>query len=141
MNIPKKVKIGLIILGHIIVAILIALYGVNTDRENIQYNLRIEALPQSLKNEDCESHGVTDFVQTCYFEIESGDFEKVIRGWDFVKNENIGKGLYECGIKLDISFEASDAFIARPKEFEHGGSVELVADKEHQKVCVELWKE
>ncbi|MCH2238729.1 MAG: hypothetical protein MK060_12665 [Blastomonas sp.] len=104
--------------------------------------LRLEDVPSSLANAECETWGMTDVLATCAFEIDPRDFASLLTGWDFSQMPASG-GSYEYsgGPKVGREFPVAVEFSVSPNEFESGGRVSVVADKARSRVQLDYYEE
>lgn len=125
-------------------------------RHHLATMLKIASLPQSVKEIDCASFGVTDVLERCSFELAPADFPKLLAGYKFQVPQVCGPdqiGLcvdkadagmshaYCCGPKTGQNFHIATTYIATPDDAPHGGSLKILSDKSKQKVMVELYIE
>lgn len=106
----------------------------------VQNILKLDSLPSSVSNIECQSLGLTDVMTTCSFIIDSSEFKMLLNGWNF-KQENMGDSAHNRYAKLGKDFLIDKAYVISPKEFKHGGSVSLVVDRDRKHVMVELYIE
>ena len=133
----KKIFIILLIL----ILCFIGLYIYTEDKRIVSNILKIK-LPNSISNIECESWGFTDVLTTCVFEIEPKDFNNLVSGWEFQKKEIIGDS-YDMGggPKLGKNFKVRTQYFISPKEFKHGGHVNLLTNKQKNKVSIDIYIE
>ncbi len=101
--------------------------------------LKLDSLPNSVSNIECESLAITDVMTTCSFTIDPLEFNKLLTGWSFKEEDGVGSA-YKYA-KLGKDFLIDKAYVAYPKEFKHGGSVSVVVDKSRKFVMAELYIE
>jgi hypothetical protein len=129
------------------------------DRQHVAGMLNIPRVPNSVSNIDCESYGFTDVLERCAFRIDPKDFDALLSGYAFVKNEAlVAKTLndavceppearkcssynYRAGPKVGTEFIVSHDHAVAPSEFEHGGEVAVLANWDKSLVLVDLYIE
>ena len=118
----------------------IAWFFYTEENRMVQSILKLDSLPSSIANVECQSLAITDVVTICSFTIEATDFEMLLNGWNFKKGVG-GNTAHNRYAKLGIDFLIDEAYVIFPKEFEHGGMVRLAVDKSRELVIVELYIE
>lgn len=122
----------------------IALFIYETRPTQIVGNLlRIDRVPASLREAECESPIATDVLTTCVFQIDPADFAALGKGWRFVR-EPAGGGSYSYsgGPKIGLEFPVAVAFgVNNPPEMPHGGRISLVTDATRSRVQVDYYEE
>lgn len=105
--------------------------------------LRLESVPSSVRNVECESWGITDVLTTCYFEIDPAEFPALLKGWAFRQTPaGGGSHSFAGGPRVGPDFPVTAEFIVQnPPEFPHGGHVILVADGTRARVQVNYYQE
>ena len=129
------------------------------DRHHIAAMLNVEKLPASVSDIDCASFGFTDVLERCAFTIAPADFNALLGGYKYVEAAPCEPGdpvnapcldakeraqsshTFCCGPKVGPDFLISHTFIVSPKEFEHGGTVTVLADRSHSRAMVDLYVE
>lgn len=126
--------------------------GILFDRpsQRVKSILKLAEVPTSFQEGQCEYWGFTDVLETCFFRVEPKDFPKLLTGREF-KDEFVGgqpggwhngrSHSWGGGPKVGPDFKVEAAFVATPEEFEHGGHVRLVTDKQHSMVQVDIYIE
>lgn len=105
--------------------------------------LRLESVPTSIRDAECESWGLTDVLTTCYFQIDPAEFPALLNGWAF-QEKNARGGIYSfsTGPKLGPDFPIAARFsVQNPTEFKNGGQVILVVNATRSKVQVNYYEE
>lgn len=97
-----------------------------------------------LKNIKCINYGFNDVQMRCYFEIDSKNFDELLKGYKF--NPWIASKISnpsECGGGPEVGkkFVVDTAFNAFPPEFADGGSLTICANKEKNKIIFKYYKE
>ena len=112
-------------------------------RQRIGSTLRLDSVPASVRNAECESWAVTDVATTCTFDIDPVDFPRLTTGWRFTAVLASGDSYgYAMGPKLGPKFAINTLLsVKNPPEFPHGGHVWLVADARRSRVQVDYFKE
>lgn len=132
--------IALLISIFLLIVLLQSFYF--TDKKELKDILNLRRLPNSLTNEKCKSAGLTDIIDSCYFNVDPSDFNYLTMGRNFIKGEMSGMNSYNCdGYHLGKNFIVADSFIVFPAEFKHGGNIYIVTDKDHRRVCLERYIE
>lgn len=105
--------------------------------------LRLESVPVSIRNADCESWGVTDVLTNCYFEIDPAEFPALLKGWAFRETPADGDGYpFDGGPKVGPDFPVAAAFfVQNPSEFPEGGLVTLAADDARSRIKLYYYEE
>lgn len=112
-------------------------------RQMVASLLRLQSVPTSVRNVECESWGITDVLTTCTFEIDPADFPALLKGWQ-LKRTHDGGGSYSFanGPKVGPEFPVAVAFtVINPPAFPNGGSVILVADGSRSRAQVDYYEE
>ncbi|WP_126172729.1 hypothetical protein [Altericroceibacterium xinjiangense] len=112
-------------------------------RQIIGSLLRLESVPASLRNAECESWGFTDVLTTCAFEIDPADFPALLTGWSFTRTAAEGGSYhFSTGLKVGPEFPVATQFsILNPPAFPHGGQVLLVADAAKSRAQIDYYEE
>lgn len=79
-RIEKLSKIAAVIL--LVIFVIWKVYAPIDDRNEIKHLLNIDHMP-NIKNPVCSVRGITDFVATCYFEVDSADFTQITKGYEY----------------------------------------------------------
>ena len=139
----QTLKQGAIAFVAIAIAILLAnLFSEPSAEQRIGSLLRLENVPSSLANAECESWGMTDVLATCSFELEPEQFSNLLTGWDFRQTPASGSSYeFSSGPKVGREFPIAVEFSASPSEFEHGGRISIVADVERSRVQLDYYEE
>ena len=127
------------------------------DRRHLKELLDLPALPPSVSNLDCESFGFTDTLERCAFEVSPPDFPKLLAAhrYELVPlcrdrpEDRICAGLKQpetshnicCGPRVGTDFAIAETYVTSPPEFEHGGSITVVADASRRHVMVDVYVE
>jgi hypothetical protein len=87
----------------------------------------------------------TDVLESCAFSIDPQDASRVMAGWPF-QEQQIPKEehrIHEEPMAMDLgpNFLVAHYYRVEPKEFEHGGSVEMYADKQFKRLLIHLYVE
>lgn len=144
-------------------ALLIGVAGVAgcraMDRHHVATMLNIATLPASVSDIDCASFGFTDVLERCAFKVSRSDLHTLLGGHRFdeavacspagligrpcldPKERTQTSHTYCCGPKVGPDFVVAHTFIARPKEFEHGGTITVLTDSSRTKAMVDLYIE
>ena len=102
--------------------------------------LKLDSLPSSIVNIECQSIGLTDVMTTCSFTMEAREFDMLLKGWNF-KKESRGGTAHNSYAKLGTDFLIDEAYVIFPKEFKNGGMVSLIVDKSKEHIMAELYIE
>jgi hypothetical protein len=120
--------------------------------------LNIAELPASVSGIDCKSYGFTDVAERCGFNVAPADFAALLRGYQYIEpapcSESLGGVICvdpkerprmshsdDKGPVVGRDFAVAHHYVATPKEFEHGGSVTVLADVSRSAVMVDLYIE
>lgn len=116
------------------------------ERESVGYLFDLKTVPWSVSSASCESQGFTDTLFTCAFEIAPEDFPKLMASsiekyqlretpnWKHSHDHPMANG-------MGPNFEVGWHFAAVPKDAPHGGSIDVLADKEKRHVLAHLYIE
>lgn len=111
-------------------------------RQMVGNLLRLDTVPPSLANAQCESWGATDVLSTCAFDIEPADFPSLLTGWRFVEGAASGGSYrFSGGPKVGREFPVTTEYSATPPEFTNGGRISLVTNKERSRVQLDYYEE
>ena len=127
------------------------------DRTHLTELLDLPGLPASVSNLDCESFGFTDTLERCAFDVSPNDFSKLLAAHPYEPvplcrdrpNDRICAGQKEpetshnicCGPRVGTDFPIAAIYVTTPPEFEHGGSISVVADATKRHVMVDVYVE
>jgi len=105
--------------------------------------LEIPGLPASATKIDCLDHGVTDFLASCFFEIEPRDFPKLLEGREFEAYVPDFKSSHDFqgGPPVGPKFSIGTAYSAMPSDAPHGGSLRVATDRFRHYVVVDIYVE
>lgn len=105
--------------------------------------LRLEQLPASVTNADCESWSWTDVLTTCTFKLDPRDFPQLLKGWPFRRLTATGGSYsFSGGPRLGREFAVNVAFaVDDSPEFPNGGRIALVADAQRARVQLDYYVE
>jgi len=104
--------------------------------------LRLDRAPSSVANAACESWGVTDVLTTCSFEVDPAEFASLLTGWPFKEQAASGGSYsYSGGPRIGQEFAVATEYSVLPQQFEHGGRISVVANKERSLVQVDYYEE
>ena len=103
--------------------------------------LNIKSPPPSLEVIDCESPFTTDILTTCMINIAPDDFPKLLSGYQFEETVIQGTSYSEVFTKVGTEFPVSIHYRIEPKEFEHGGSVNIFTNSAKNMAIVDLYIE
>lgn len=132
-----SLAIGLILLGLVGKCA----YDLRSDRI-IARILRIPSPPPSIRNATCESWSYTDTLTTCVFDLTPAEFPLLLRGWRFEEQSLSGSSHdLSGGPRLGQPFTAATEYFIAPAEFEHGGNVRLVTNKERTRGQLDIYRE
>lgn len=121
--------------------------------------LNIAALPASASGVDCVSYGFTDVLERCAFKIAPAEFDALLRGYQYIepapcsskspvgvpcddpKTRPRTSHSYAGGPAVGHDFAVAHYYVAPPKEFEHGGSVTVLANATRSAAMIDLYIE
>lgn len=121
--------------------------------------LNIATLPASVSDIDCASFGFTDVLERCAFKVSPSDLKTLLGGYRFdeavacppgapvgspcldAKERAQTSDTYCCSPKVGPDFAIAHTFIASPNEFEHGGTVTVLTDRDRTHAMVDLYLE
>ena len=82
---------------------------------------------------------MTDVLANCEVSIAPRDFEALLAGYNYQRQAMNGSQVsLSAGVR---DFEATDVYIAEPKEFVHGGSVMVYVNARRDLAIVDLYIE
>jgi len=104
--------------------------------------LNLKEVPLTVSNTECESWGFTDVLTTCYIEISPQEFPLLFKGYTYQKLD-VSENSHNVSNrpKLGREFHVSKQFLVYPKEFIHGGAVNIYANAEMSKAILDLYIE
>ena len=104
--------------------------------------LRLNHVPPSVGNAQCESWGITDALSTCTFDVEPAEFPTLLTGWSFIERKASGGSYgFSGGPRVGREFPVATEFSVTPREFTHGGRISLVANEERSRVQLDYYEE
>jgi hypothetical protein len=127
-----------------------------SDRRVVASALNISAPPPSLQVIACDSPFTTDVHTTCWIGIEPREFPLLLKGYNFEESPITGtiygfKRLTSViepqalltvgGSRAGSDFPVTLEYMIQPKEFQHGGSVRILADATRRHAVVHLYVE
>lgn len=150
----KSLRILIIVGG---VAALVIIAGIAQCRamipEQVASLLDIPKLPPSVSDVHCDSRGITDVFVMCSFAVAPDDLPKLMTAHRFLESKPCPPGpivescthlpgrSHEGPIVVGPDFEIVASYVARPPEFEHGGSITLGVDKARRRVLLTYYRE
>jgi hypothetical protein len=104
--------------------------------------LAIGNSPASVRAASCESWGVAGPVTECAFEIDGGDFARLLAGRAWAKRPAAGGSFaLSFGPKLGREFPVEVGYDASTPEFKGRGRVSLVANRARTHVQLDLYED
>jgi hypothetical protein len=141
---PKNIAIATIALVAMVSFGFVALDWFDNPRV-LRTNLKIAALPDSVKSLRCETGPITDVLVDCSFTIDPNEFPKLLTGWSFREHRYEGQYpgqvitfLKDLGFPVAVVFEAD---ISTDSDFTHGGFFLIYADAARSRVHTKLYIE
>jgi hypothetical protein len=112
-------------------------------RQIIGSLFRLESVPGSIRDAECESGSSTDVLTTCYFKIHPAEFPALLKGWSFRQTPAVGSShSFAGGFKVGPDFLVADEFVVQdPPEFLNGGFVSSVTDEGRAQAQVYYYQE
>ena len=132
-------KVFLLVFIPIIVYIAWIFY--NENNQQIINILNINSVPNSVHNIECESWGMTDVLTTCAFKIDPKQFTLLLEGWDFLPNNTANTFSHNGGPKIGVNFLINESYIVHPKNYLHGGHVQIATDANRTNVIIDIYIE
>jgi hypothetical protein len=126
----------------LLIWLLIVLFNIWADRNMVANILNLKETPSSVKNQECESWGFTDILDTCYIEISPQEFPLLLKGFTYQESQQYTNS-HEVlnGPKVGQEFKVTKQFIAEPKEFKYGGYIRIYTNSEMNKAILDLYIE
>ena len=126
----------------IVILIVIRQIDIRHHPKRVASILNIPSLPASVRVIDCKAAFIpTDVVDTCSIEVATGDFSKLLIGYNYSELQTKSTSHTAVFTKVGPEFPIATEFIAEPKEFKHGGSVKVFTDKERKRAVIDLYIE
>ena len=124
-----------------IAIIIILIFSINGNNQQIIKILNIKKVPNSVHNIECESWGMTDVLTTCTFKINPKQFTLLLKGWNFLPDNIAHTFSHDDGPKMGLNFLINESYIVHPKNYLHGGHVQIATDLNRTNVIIDIYIE
>jgi hypothetical protein len=139
MKLPKRWKLWLTGAAMLVIAAVVGHW--RYERGLVSFLFDIKSVPRSVSSVDCISYGLTDTLVTCAFTIDPSDFDQLLQGETFASQI---PPYFKRAHDLETygpDFEVSYHYQAKPKDSPYGGSLDILADANRQKILAHLYIE
>jgi len=133
---------GVMVVLIIIIIIVLHMVDINGRPQRVAFMLNIPSIPKSMRVIDCSSSLIpTDIVIICAIEIDPQEFPHLLKGYEFTKSAINGTSHTQISEKVGKEFPVAFQYIAKPKDFKHGGQVTVFTDTYMKRALIDYYKE